>query len=209
MSTADHALSLREAREVAATLIEALRPYCERVEVAGSIRRGKPFVNDIEIVCVPRTLLVETVKPEDLFSDAVEVAETNRVRVPGFVNTVHEWQLKSLDTCLQEKTFGDPWKGKYVKFNLVTGTQVDLFITTPEQWGYIFTIRTGSADFMKMIAGRWVKLGYKGIDGELTRGGTTYQFPEEADLFGTLGLRVPPPQDREMTADGISKWIVA
>lgn len=210
MSTAVHALSLREAREVAAPLIEALRPHCERVEVAGSIRRGKPFVNDIEIVCVPKTLKVTTpkvTKPGDLFSDQVEVEETKAMRVPGFVNTVDGWQTATMDMMPNGKKFGSAWDGKYCKFLLPTGTQVDLFITVPEQWGYIFMIRTGSADFTRMIATRWSATGHKGINGELTRSGLVLHFREEDELFAHLGLITPHPSEREMTAEGISKWL--
>lgn len=217
MSTATTALTLREARELAAPLIEALRPHCERVEVAGSIRRGKPFVNDIEIVCVPKTVKVTAPKvtsPADLFAAQEEVEETKLLRVPGFVNVVDAWQTSSLDygfqaqwTTCQTTKFGSAWEGKYIKFHLPTGTQVDLFITSPEQWGYIFMIRTGSADFSRMIATRWSETGHKGINGELTRNGLVLHFREEEELFDHLGLKTPHPSEREMTAEGISKWL--
>lgn len=211
MSTATHAVSFREARELAAPLIELLRPHCERVEIAGSIRRCKTWINDIEIVCVPKTLKVTTpriTREADLFAPEASVEQTELLRVPGFVNTVNDWQMKSVDAGHQAKPFGDPWKGRYVKLNLPSGIQVDLFITTPENWGYIFLIRTGSADFTKMIASRWVQLGHKGVEGELTRNGLTLHFREEGELFAHLGMRTPPPTERELTVDGISKWII-
>jgi len=37
-------------------LIEQLRPYCERIEVAGSLRRGKGYVKDAEIVAIAKLL---------------------------------------------------------------------------------------------------------------------------------------------------------
>ena len=193
MSTATIALSLREAREVAAPLIEALRPHCERVEVAGSIRRGKPFVNDIEIVCVPKTVRVtapKVTRPADLFAAEEATEETKALRIPGFVNVVDGWQTASLDYGFQSQwhncqnsKFGSAWEGNYCKFHLENGTQVDLFITVPEQWGYIFLIRTGSADFSKLIATRWAQTGHKGINGELTRHGLVLHFREEDELF--------------------------
>lgn len=39
-------MQLNQARELAANLVEQMRPYCERVEIAGSIRRHKPEVAD-------------------------------------------------------------------------------------------------------------------------------------------------------------------
>lgn len=210
MSTAATALSLREARELVAPLINALQPHCERVEVAGSIRRGKPFVNDLEIVCVPKTLAITTpkvTKPADLFAPEEQVEETKTMRVPGFVNLVDGWQGATMDMMPNGKKFGSAWDGRYCKFLLPSGTQVDLFITSLEQWGYIFLIRTGSADFSRMVATRWSQTGHKGIDGELTRAGLTLHFREEDELFAHLGMSTPHPSEREMTADGLSKWV--
>jgi hypothetical protein len=147
-------------------------------------------------------------KPADLFAPQVEVEETNVVRVPGFVNTVDTWQHESQDLMEGGKPFGSAWDGRYVKFKLPNGTQVDLFITTLEQWGYIFLIRTGSADFSKMVASRWSQTGHKGVDGQLTRGGMVLHFREEDELFAHLGLKTPHPSEREMTADGLSKWMM-
>lgn len=31
-----------------------MKPFCEKVRVAGSIRRGKPEVKDIELVAIPK-----------------------------------------------------------------------------------------------------------------------------------------------------------
>src|SRR3972149_1812673 len=53
-------MKLKQAYGIAGGLVMALRPVCERVEIAGSIRRGKAEVKDIEIVCVPTMELVES-----------------------------------------------------------------------------------------------------------------------------------------------------
>lgn len=211
MSTATRAVSFREARELAAPLLEVLRPHCERAEIAGSIRRCKTWINDIEICCVPKTVKVtapKVTREADLFEVEQAVDQTELFRVPGFVNTVHDWQLKSVEYGHQIKPFGDPWKGRYIKFNLPSGVQVDLFITTPEQWGYIFFIRTGSADFTTMLKTRGAQLGIRGVDGWPVRNGITLHFREESEWFEAIGMRTPPPSEREMTVDGISKWII-
>jgi DNA polymerase (family X) len=46
-------LSLAEGQQIATEVVERLMPYCERIEVAGSIRRRKPVVNDVDIVLIP------------------------------------------------------------------------------------------------------------------------------------------------------------
>lgn len=48
-------MTLSEAKKKADEIISALFPYCKRVEIAGSIRREKPEVGDIEIVLIPDT----------------------------------------------------------------------------------------------------------------------------------------------------------
>lgn len=60
-----------QALAVAEELVAALRPACERLEIAGSLRRGKAEVGDVEILFVPR--VEERPDPEDLLRRTVEV----------------------------------------------------------------------------------------------------------------------------------------
>jgi DNA polymerase/3'-5' exonuclease PolX len=45
--------SLADARAIAEGVVEKLSPVCSRISIAGSIRREKAIVKDIEIVCIP------------------------------------------------------------------------------------------------------------------------------------------------------------
>lgn len=47
-------IPLDYATEIADKIMALLQPYCERIEIAGSIRRKKSEVKDIEIVLIPR-----------------------------------------------------------------------------------------------------------------------------------------------------------
>lgn len=47
-------MRLADAVPIADQIRDALLPFCERCEIAGSIRRRKLEVGDIEIVCIPR-----------------------------------------------------------------------------------------------------------------------------------------------------------
>ena len=47
-----YSLALEYAQEIK----EILSPFCERIEIAGGIRRQKEEPHDIEIVCQPRSL---------------------------------------------------------------------------------------------------------------------------------------------------------
>ncbi len=48
------AMDLKTGQRYAEKICEWLGPDCERLEIAGSIRRGRPVVNDVDIVCVPK-----------------------------------------------------------------------------------------------------------------------------------------------------------
>jgi len=46
-------MELEKAKEIAVKVVELLHPHCGRLTVAGSIRRRRPEVNDIDIVLIP------------------------------------------------------------------------------------------------------------------------------------------------------------
>lgn len=47
-------MKLEIAKQLAELLVSKMRDYCERVEIAGSIKRGKAEVKDIELVVIPK-----------------------------------------------------------------------------------------------------------------------------------------------------------
>src|SRR3989304_1550303 len=47
-------MKLAQAQDIAEKYLNLLRPHCLRIEIAGSIRREKLDVKDIEIVCIPQ-----------------------------------------------------------------------------------------------------------------------------------------------------------
>lgn len=158
-------MQLKKAETIAQKYVELLRPFCKRIEIAGSIRRRKPEVKDIEIVCIRNT------KHLVKFCDTI-----NSLRV-----------LK-----------GSP-VGKYVKIGLEEGISLDLFMCFEDNWGYIYAIRTGSADFSHLVlAASWVKQGFKGDDGYLTRNGKKIKVEEEAELFSLCRLQYVEPELREV-----------
>ncbi len=46
-------MELEKAKVIADTVVKALEPYCKRITIVGSIRRRRPWVNDIDIVLIP------------------------------------------------------------------------------------------------------------------------------------------------------------
>jgi DNA polymerase/3'-5' exonuclease PolX len=69
-------MPLAQAQAVAEELVGLLGLWCERLEVAGSIRRGKAEVGDIELLAVPRQATAL-----DLFGGAG--ATTERISYDG------------------------------------------------------------------------------------------------------------------------------
>lgn len=47
-----HRILRERAEETALAIIKKLEPYCSKIQVAGSIRRGVPWVHDIDIVLI-------------------------------------------------------------------------------------------------------------------------------------------------------------
>ncbi len=71
-------MKLADAQTAARELTHFLSPVCERVEYAGSVRRGVAEPKDLELVCVPKIISVERTKEQPgLFDSATERAMSN------------------------------------------------------------------------------------------------------------------------------------
>lgn len=46
-------MHLEQAEQIANQIVKRLSPYCERIEIAGSIRRQNPSPKDIDLVLIP------------------------------------------------------------------------------------------------------------------------------------------------------------
>jgi len=163
---------LSEATDIANGLVADLRPYCERIEIAGSLRRKKHEVHDIELVVIPCRIAPQKVSS----SFAAAVLKLGRI-------------LKGKPT------------GKYCQIRLPGSINLDLFMARKENWGFMYAIRTGSADLSRLIlAGGWVKAGYNGDGGMLVnrKTGLTVNVYEEKDLFNLIGIPYREPEKREV-----------
>jgi DNA polymerase/3'-5' exonuclease PolX len=54
MSLATTRRPLAEATALATELVDLLRVFCARIEIAGSVRRRRPDIGDLELVVVPQ-----------------------------------------------------------------------------------------------------------------------------------------------------------
>lgn len=183
-------IPLAEAEALAVELVALLRPACERVEIAGSIRRRKADVGDVEIVAAPRFAAAR-----DLFGGTA-----------GVVNCLDDLvsHLEAAGTLTRRVSDkGATAWGSRLKRALYKGFPVDLFAAfEPATFGVIHVIRTGSAEFShRLVTPRrlggmlpdWAQV----KDGAIWhRDGTKMPTPEEEDVFALLGIPVVPPEAR-------------
>lgn len=166
MSTGEK-MPLERAQKLADRFVELVGGYCERIDIAGSVRRKKDLVGDIEIVCFPKVIGIP--RP-NLFGETVI-----EVRSSAFVDTIKE-KFNILK--------GDLTDGRYVALTdrQTEMVKIDLFMPTWEDYYRQLAIRTGSADFSgKKIARGWVDLGWVGTpDGLRLKG----QCDEKKDKDG-------------------------
>jgi DNA polymerase/3'-5' exonuclease PolX len=182
--SAGQKIPLAEARELAAGIVKALAPACERIEVAGSIRRCVPEVGDIEIVAIPKRM-------------------TDFLGMPGDSRLLNERLAWAWAAGMME-----PIKGgdRYKQFWIHRETaelqiKLDLFICERETWGVIFALRTGPAEFSRRLVTPMRQDGllpsYMRVkDGRAWDGDGCLHTPEERDFFAALGMEWIDPKDR-------------
>lgn len=153
----------KDAREIAVNICTKLQPFTvpDRLRIAGSIRRKKAEVHDIEIVCLPSLVIQEQ---PDLF---------------GSINTsfsIHP-EFKSVAEGLGKVIKGKP-TGRMMQIELFNKEMLDLFIPQPHDYFRQLAIRTGSSTYSNMvIAYGWKKLGWVGTDEGLRRQSECKEFP--------------------------------
>lgn len=136
-----------KAKPIADRIVELLKPHCEanRIHIAGSIRREKVEVKDIEIVCQPKRTFHQT----DLFGGGEW----------KIVKGYHDALYRITESVIK----GEP-EGKMMQISL-RGTDMilDLFTPRPDDYFRQYAIRTGSADYStNVIAAAWVAKGWCG-----------------------------------------------
>lgn len=181
-------VSLRRATLIAESLLEDLQPHCERATIAGSIRREKAEVGDVEIVVIPRW----GEKPDD---------GLGLTMVPA--NLLHEWALATdavrwIKPSTHEIIDWAPKaEGKYWRGLLPSGLKLDLFLARPENYGAILLIRTGSAGFSEAVVTHAKRIGKPCVEGQFTDpGGRPVATYTESEVFEHLGLEWVAPRDR-------------
>jgi DNA polymerase (family 10) len=178
-------MELKEAKFLAATVCNVLEPFCERVAIAGSIRRGKAEVNDIDIVALPKAVDlpgglcgIVKVDPSTVWKNLVPKA-------------LLKWGLK-MEASGQE----------LLRLNFpLTHLQVDVYRARAETWGVILLVRTGSKEHNVKLCtlARSKGLKLSAAEGVVSQDGfgQIIASKTEEEIFAALGLAFVEPKDRE------------
>lgn len=175
-------LPCNQAWRLANIVLEALRPYCQRIEVAGSIRRAAPVVNDIDLVLLP--------KPGQRRAIEDRVRRRCHVRTSGAQTLIADWYLPPHLGLGLDIVQLDLWFAHEDEF--------DLLSTYPSNWGTLWICRTGSAAANIRLARRAQALGLHWQPHEgVYRGDQLIASRTEEEVYAALGLQWIPPVYRE------------
>ena len=185
MSTAATRIPLPQAVAEAERFRALFDGTYDRWEFAGSIRRKKPDIGDIEHVVIPRR---DERESGDLYG-SMELFNTLRARAEDLISTrrlaLHNY---SMVDDVERHRFGERYFG--VDYG---GRLHEVYMCEPDNWGMIMAIRTGSADFCQLLMRRLRANGYQSIGGRLFING----------LIGQLELRAAPHEDTVLHAAGL------
>lgn len=171
-------MRLAKAKQFADSIRVGLSPYCSRIEIAGSIRRKRAEVNGIDIVLVPKIDLQPIV-------DRITVKWRQVVGIKDDAPTLRFLSTNDLQLNL------------FIAHDDV----MDLASTTPSNWGSMLLCRTGSLQHNTQLCThahtKALKFTpYRGIVDPKTDkiiGSRT-----EEEIYGALGLKWRPPEEREV-----------
>jgi len=145
----EQGMTLEYAREMAGALVELLAPACERIEIAGSVRRRKAEPNDVEIVAVPAWTQIASQLWGPLEGENLLDRKCNELLALGTLEKRPDSRGRSCwGTGIKRAVF---YQGQDY-------APVDLFqVVEPAQWGVIYAIRTGPGDFNRLLvtSRRW------------------------------------------------------
>ena len=170
-------LDLEEAQRTAAVVKSAVEAQCELIEVAGSIRRQKSKVHDIDFVVVAK-------------SDAEWQKINDKLRL-----------LKAKPNCSGNSVIKAfvPCKGGLF--------QVDFYRAKPSTFGIHLLVRTGSAEHNMWLAGHAFSKGMRLKYSEgLIKDGVAIAGETEQGVFDALCLPYSLPTQREI-ADNKPVWM--
>lgn len=178
-----------EAMIVAKRYVAMLTPYCHRIAIAGSLRRKKPTVGDVEILyapkCEDRQADFFTTEPIDLAHEAICTMLTNGV-------------IAKRPSAIGVFTFGSLNKHCV---DAETGISVDFFCEpNPLDWWRSLAARTGPKETSvalmtnAKLSGRTAHAYGIGLTDQT---GARVPVESERDFFEKCNVEYVEPEDRK------------
>lgn len=188
MSTTIGKRTLAEAIRDAEEFREMFEGRFERWQIAGSVRRRKFEVADIEHVVIPKFgdirttggLFAETVVGNLLWDGVEALLSRGCVSKHIYGATGNRW--------------GEKYRG--VDFR---GFNHEIFCADADNWGAILAIRTGPAKFSQHLVTVIQCRGLQQKDGYVVykTSGERYKVPTEESYFAACGVKYLKPEDRK------------
>lgn len=181
-------MRLAQAERYALHIVDWLRPYCTRIEIAGSIRRRRTECNDVDIVCIPK--LVPT---EDLAGATGQVRNLVREELIRYV--------KATPLAGWRNETEPKWDASNLLVQLPK-CELDLWCANEMNFATRFMCRTGSREHNIWLAERAKRWGFERWDsyrGLVTKRGLLKVAATEAELYRALDLEFIAPENREFS----------
>jgi DNA polymerase/3'-5' exonuclease PolX len=178
------------ASEIADWLADRLEPACHRIVVAGSIRRCKPMVSDIEILYTAKVATGPS--PDDLFTPLEVNCADQAIR-----ELEREVILKRRLNKIGNETYGPSNK---LMVHVASGIPVDLFSVPEAHWFNSLVMRTGPRELNERIAIAARKKGWTwkvyGSGFESLTTGEIVRMTSEREVFAFVGMDYLLPEHR-------------
>ncbi len=204
-------IKLTTARRIAEDIHSILAPSCQRLVTAGSIRREKADVGDIELVIEPRYSSIE--QRVNLFDTTrVKVCEVERVVASLSLLGVFSPRYKENGSVIAwPKTFNATSRYLSVWYcpNEQESIPLDLFIQREDRlhvWGWQMLLRTGPGEANTLLVTNRQKGGllppdFVVKDGVVTTtSGIPIALETEEAVFEAWHMVYVPPQQRNVEA---------
>jgi DNA polymerase/3'-5' exonuclease PolX len=176
----DEGMPLEYARGMAGALVDLLAPACVRIEIAGSVRRQKARLNDVESVMVP----CERISRQPSLDSLLGLGKLERTNLldARCDELLKQGILEKRPDSRGRHCWGTGIK-RAVFFRGQDYAPVDLFqVIEPRQWGVIYAIRTGPGDFNRfLVTNQWFG-GACPRDRKVAGGRVWFIVPDRRDL---------------------------
>jgi DNA polymerase/3'-5' exonuclease PolX len=174
-------MPIKQARKYAGQIREWLSPYCERIEIAGSVRRECPACQDIDLVCIPRLQkglnLLRRFLFEYVQKSGGKAHWRNVMLGPGCYGT------------------GPQSESEYLLF--LPKCQLDLYVAGERDFVAHWIRATGPNEHVQDLERRAMsQSGHWSARNELRIGAELVTPRSEEEFYRALGLGFLPPKDR-------------